>query len=330
MMYDNYFDGVSGFWEESRRQSENKPAGEDMCKMVTKFTSSPAFNNSLLITNIADIGKLSSENKLKFIRSYFYKITANVFSGYDIEEHRKLFLNTDFLLVFKQVLSEKISCGTIDATTIIQINNICYDLLTMPQSQNSRSKEIENIVFSIASEINASKIPYLLGIGLPRNLAVNLVMSRYSSFDENIIIRRINFLIITQRKEIFAKDPNDIDAITNTIKNIYTYLFMGTEKWVRIFQYFMLDVIPTYADDENWVTSSIEELDSIINLAVLLIIEEMPVQVIRAALVNYAQCYLLTYSNKPFRFSLNKLSGDYPRITSIVNTLRMNENIFIP
>ena len=327
MMYDSYFDGLSGFWEESRRYSENKPVGEEMCKLVTKFTSSPAFNNSLLITNIADISKLNSEDKLKFIRSYFYKITANVFSGYDIEEHRRLFLNTDFLLAFKQVLSEKISCGTIDATTLIQINNICYDLLTMPQ--NSKSKEIENIVFSIASEINASKTPYLLGIGLPRNLAVNLVMSRYSSFDENIIIRRINFLIITQRKEIFAKDPDDIDALTNTIKNIYSYLFMGNEKWVRVFQYFMMDVIPAYTD-ENWVTPNIEELDSIMNLAILSIIEEMPVQVIRAALVNYAQCYLLTYSNKPFRFSLNKLSGDYPRISSVVNTLRMNENIFVP
>ena len=28
-----------------------------------------------------------------------------------------------------------------------------------------------------------------------------------------------------------------------------------------------VSVIPTYADDENWVTSSIEELDSIINIA---------------------------------------------------------------
>jgi hypothetical protein len=77
-------------------------------------------------------------------------------------------------------------------------------------------------------------------------------------------------------------------------------------------------------------TESKSEIYSRISLALLAILEEMPMPDIRTVLASYAGDYGTLYLGQKIRFSMNSLSMDYQRINAVVANKRHNEKIFLP
>ena len=117
------------------------------------------------------------------------------------------------------------------------------------------------------------------------------------------------------------------------IHEILCCLYDVMKDYYMVFQYMMLDVIPEYDDDDEktwWVTDDISEVNSVMNLAVLDILDNLPTQLIRNTLVNYAEGYRIVNPNRRVRFSMQRLSDDYYRINDVVYALAEREAIFVP
>lgn len=302
------------YWAE--KQAYDATHMKEMVKIVP--TNSPALNKSVLLQNISDIPNMTDTQLRNFIDHHFLSILNSVFSGNNINEHVKCFTDIRFLDAFIDVLQ---ATKFFDNDVVVKINNICYDYISL----NDPAKKDQNVVnrmLRISSLINKMSLPRLLGLGLNNNLALILLIARYSSFNIDICVRRVNFIIITQPKILMTQEM---------ITEIFRILYPEANIWARIFQYFMLDVIPEYNESEpSWVTEEIEEVNSVINLAVLDILNTEPTVTIRAALINYAEAYNMINKGKPYRFSLQRLSDDYDRINTIVSHLMYQESIVVP
>jgi hypothetical protein len=91
-------------------------------------------------------------------------------------------------------------------------------------------------------------------------------------------------------------------------------------------------VLPNYREDDQstwWVTDEVSEVDSTMSLSALEILDNLPTEIIRSTLINYAEGYAIIGGNKPIRFSMRRLSDDYYRINNVILQLE-SEGIYVP
>lgn len=277
--------------------------------------NSATLNKSVFLKSISDVDNMDDNQLLVFINLNFNAILNNVFNGTKTNEYVSCFTNVRFLDTFISVLQSK---KIYDNNIIIACNNICYDYITLNSS--SKDQSIVNRMIMIGNIINRASIPRLLGIGLNNNLASIILIARYSSFNIEACIKRVNTIIINQPKELMTYD---------TIHKIFEVIYYGCEIWITIFQYFMFDAIPEYNSDDEYKMQSVDEVNSTINLVILDILNNMPSQVIRGALINYTEDYNIINNGKPIRFSLKTISDDYYRVLHMVYHLINNEGFII-
>lgn len=304
------------YQEEEEFAKNNKP---EMVKIVPPVNS-PVFNRSVLLQNISNVKDMTDTDLRKFIQYNFNNILSNIFTpGSEMTKYVKCFQDQRFLDAFIDVIS---TMQFFEKDSIVRCNTICYHYLTL--SKEDRDPVIVDRMIHISRIINRTGLPRLLGLGLSDNLANILLIARYSDLDLNICVKRIDFIIITQPKELMSQEM---------ITSIYKILFDVMREFSRIFQYFMLDVIPDYNEDDPttyWVTEDVDEINSTMNLSVLEILDNLPSQIIRDTLINYAEGYSILGDNKPKRFSMQTLSDDYYRINNVIYMLSCNESIMVP
>lgn len=315
MVNNNINAGFSNFVKELNESAENNRPVE----MVSINTSSPVFNTSALFKTINDIPNMTNDEIRIFVLNNFISIIQNVFnSDEDTKKYIKCFTNVSFLDAFIEAASNQ---RYFTNDIIIRINNICYDYISL---KSEKDMAVLNRMINIGNIINRANLPRLLGLGLNPDLASILLIARFSSFELDIVIRRVNLIIITQPKTLMNYDM---------IMQIFKILYGDYKLWGVIFQYFMFDTIPEYNENNInslWVSEEVEEINSIINLVILQILNETPTPVITQALINYAEYYAMTGRIKPIRFSMRRLSGDYGRIISVIEYLQWAENVYVP
>jgi hypothetical protein len=105
----------------------------------------------------------------------------------------------------------------------------------------------------------------------------------------------------------------------------------GLENIPYVFPYFMVDITLSGLATDEWITEGLEEMDSLLDLAFLYILEFIipNPQIVKAMLLNYAEGYRMRNNPPAVRFSFNRLSNEYIRISTAVNELR-DENIIVP
>jgi hypothetical protein len=255
---------------------------------------------------------------LRFINSNFNNILKNVFNGGNISKHVKCFQDVRFLDAFINIMVQR---QFFDTDEIVYINTICYHYLTIPYDM--RDPHVVDRMMKMSGIVNRGGIPRLLGLGLSDNLASLLLIARYSDTNLSVVVRRVNFIIITQPPEIMSQ---------KMISEIFKILYNVMEDWSRVFPYIMTDVLPNYREDDQstwWVTDEVSEVDSTMSLSALEILDNLPTEIIRSTLINYAEGYAIIGGNKPIRFSMRRLSDDYYRINNVILQLE-SEGIYVP
>lgn len=301
------------FYDDVRKYTEDHKV--EMVKIVP--TNSPALNKSVFIQSINDIPTMNDTELENFIYYHFEEIINNAYSGSSNSlEYLKWFTDIRFLDVFINTLQRKF----IDTDIAVKCNKLCYDYMSLDKNEQA----IVNRLIKISNIINQSYMPKLLGLGINPKLASYILIARFSHLDLSICVRRVNYILITQPKT---------DRSYDIISQIFRIIYFNDSLWIRIFQYFMFDVIPERNENDpgtHWVTPDVEEINSIINLVILDILNEKPIDIIGAALRNYAESYRLLNYGKLIRFSLRTLSNDYERINYAIQSLRINEFIIVP
>jgi len=306
---------VEQIWAEKKEYDNSHPV-----KMVSvRAHESPNLNLSILKQNIDNIDGMNDLELWNFISRSYKSILTKLFQGEDNYKYIRQLQNPRVLDVFIRLFS---NMRYIENDDIIRCNTLCYHYITLPKEQ--QKSEVVNRMLRLSDVVNKGYISSLLGLGLSNKLASMILIARFSDIDINVCVKRVNFIIITQPKDLMT------DVM---IEKIFRIIYDVMNVYYRIFPYLMMDVIPEYDDNNSktwWVTEEVSEVDSQLGLAILNILDNLPSQLIRLTLVNYAEGQSMVHNKKPVRFSLNNLSEDYYRIKSVVTQLSYNESIMVP
>jgi hypothetical protein len=290
------------------KESENQET-----KSNINIFNNPAINAGLLEQKINNIDAMPEREMFELVKHSYSNILKNIFSTND-RNYLNMFMTSKFLTVLTQVVNvvqltpqEKTYC-----------NKLSYDYFTT----SNTDPYIRQLFFTLSKSVNKEIIPALLAIGIPHDLAAYMALARYSSIQENVNIKRLNFIICTSNPEIMTEQM---------IVCIYEKLF---DRVTPLFEGIMFDVY----EEEEWMLdkstgdNNVMDIYSIISLAILTILNNMPLADIRKVLVSYTGDFTAIYGGDMslVRFSMKSLSEDYERILEVVNSLATVEGIYVP
>lgn len=273
-----------------------------------EFINNPAINSQVLRNKMNSINEINDEELYQIVKETYGSILKDIFHRND-QQYLAVFTTPKFLTVLNQILS---TLPSIDVDTRMYCNKLAYDYITYTREETYT----KTLIFNLSRIVNRDVIPRLVALGLDQDLANYLALARYSSNIEKINIQRVNFIIINKNPKLMQ--PGMIGCI-------YSKLF---DRLGILFETIMFDIIN---DEEEWVTEDILEVDAMVSLAVLEILNEQPMDVIRGVLQMYATDYAAYYNDiKKVRFSLKGLSSDFSRISEARDYLEHELKIYAP
>ena len=224
---------------------------------------------------------------------------------------QSLWTNVRFLRNFLEVLTKNPniveSLKTFKLTTI---NTISYDYYCAT-SNESKDSEVLSLLLDICRVVDMKFIIPLCTI-MDTDSALFITMAKFSSFDQDKCVHRLNEFIIRLGYDF-------------TIKNIiYIYSRFYNEGFATLFNYTMIcDDTVQYIDARDK-----KNYDSI-SLAIINILNSMTSDEIYKVLKQYGNYIALMNKGTSVRFSLRSLSADYNRVSDVVEKLN-SEYMIIP
>gem|GEM_PF-1813248 len=259
-------------------------------------------NPSILVPRLSNINNIDDNLLFQLLQEAYTHILDKSFIDTNSVLIANLFTNERFVEIFTRVLSAKTDSFTLDQK--INCNRLIYDFMIYKKDPN-----IMNLLYGLARTINRDSIPRLYGYGFSNKLIIDLIISRYSTKDQKVAMKRVNCTIMN----------SDIDMMTEqNIVYIYEKFF---DHLSPMFEGIMFDVW-----EADSMTINQEEIYGRITLAILDILNESPLDVIYAVLKNYAQtkCYLQNAA--PVRINLKSIAvSDYGRICQMVDLFEQSE-----
>ena len=206
---------------------------------------------------------------------------------------RNLFTNDKVLLMLDKLLSNTL----ITQEQRVYLNKIIYSMII---NNVTTSEYAYSLLMSIAKNNNPEA--GTLALYLPTNVANALAVMRNSSFKEMNNVRRVN--------DFMLHSLSLNDNTEQTIVNIYDTLYRSV---TSLFEGIMIDV-----KDMSSLSETEREIYGLQGIAILDIIEQMPIQYIEKVLTTYYGDLHMTFLDCPTRFSLLSIAAcDYPRITEM-------------
>ena len=203
---------ITKYW----REKEAYDASHKMQLTTPAPQNSPLFNYGILFKNIEDRNSMSDSELRYFIQRNFQAIMNNIFSKEIGIKYIDAFQEARFLDAFIDVLN---TMQFFDSDVIIRLNLLAYHYLTSP----IKKSEISARMLSIGSIINRSKLIAFKKFNLPHNLENVLIIARYSDFDLNICVKRVNLIL-------------DLNPELLQILDIIRQIFLQLEKPQQIIQ----------------------------------------------------------------------------------------------
>lgn len=308
---------------------EVQTAPEPTKEMVQMdLINNPKINKDLLKQKIVHNVEMTDEELMVLLNESYEDILMCIFELDDLQ-YLQFVTTPRFISNLTKIISSNIK--TIQHQTKIHINKLVYDYITRhTKDANPADTEYMNtLMVNLAKIVNETHIRALIGVGVDINTADFLALARFSSINESVNIRRVNFIICTTLDKMYdVAGDNETERIKaeQLIVNIYTKLF---DRVTTLFEATMFDV---YNLEEPWVTDAISEMYSLTTSAVLDILDNMTSPNIRTVILSFVNDYMSTFGPRGYnpRISLRTLSADYSRIKFVVEGLINDEKICVP
>lgn len=247
-------------------------------------------------------GVLTNEQIEYEIRNYYDKYCD--YDNFQSESTRKIFQeiwkNERFLILFKKCIPQ------IHLTKYHNrvICKIAYDYYTSCTSE-TRNEAVTILLFQIVEEINSKSIIPLTTI-MDKQSALFIVMARYSSFDLEDCVKRVNEFIIRLGYDF------TVDQI------IYIYSRLYSDGFGQPFNYIMTH---SYKFESGDLSNQEYTIYNRINRALLIILNSMPTADIENILTRYEN-YISMSPDKVPRFNIRQMATvDYERLQKVVNSI---------
>lgn len=263
-----------------------------------------------LYTSMQNTFKLMNDkDAFNLVKNNYKIILSDIFDKKERKETSnfiKYFTDSRFLSIMTQVMYTE----TPDEKSKRRLNKMCFDYIVL-QSKN-KDQYIVDLISALSRTINRDIIPILCTIPLSESMAATIALSRYSSEKENINIKRLNKVLMNQPLGTLDEEK---------IVNIYLKLF---DHVLPLFTGVMLDV----QSPQN-MSSDAEEIYGMITLAMLDIMNELPIGDIKKGLKLFNEDRKILYPDSPLRMNLKCCSEtDFPRFVRALDELEL-EGIII-
>ena len=292
--FEGFFKGMENLEETPLRRKEEFDMG--------------VFDTFMFEQQIQNLDRMNDQDAFNFIKNNIEYISTAIINK---EWKFPMVLVSDkFLRVYARILASMPISHTIRLAT----NKICYDYNTISEEKFPKNEETKRAVLNLSKTVNYPYINSLMGIGLPNDVACNLALCRFSSIDETVNIKRLNFHICQQDPELMT---------TQMIIWIYEKLF---DKVGDLFKQTMFEY---YSPEEELdLGNDFQEIYSTISLAILVIVNNLTLSDIDKLIRGYIADWEYI-GRPPVRFSLISLSADYSRIQRVVENIT-NEGTYVP
>ena len=283
---------LQGFYNSAINQ---QPKAKNMVETNFNNMNKAAFKASLPM-----IGTIDEHSLSVLIKNNIDEIADDILSNK--VPYADLFRDMRFISSFIRAISSI----PIEYNVKLACNKLAYDYFT---SDNPNS-EIKKQYLNISRIINREEISKLVSIGLEENTACNLALSRYSSANERTNVKRLNF-------SMYHRD--------STVMNEQMVVWIYEKMFSRISDLFYATMFEVYStqeqdDFERSFGESFLEVYGTVGLSVLTILNNMTSDNIRKVLLGYCEEWEFK-NHPPVRFSLRSLSGDFSRISRVVDYL---------
>ncbi len=288
-----------------------KPA-EDTGSVTIDFSANVLLTNDMLAEKIKSLDNLSDQDIYILVRDYYDTILTDIFESKDNNKKSDfidLFMQPKFIIALTQVMYN-IPPENITSQTKRRLNKMSFDYLMI--DENDRDKYISGLLMALSKTVNRDKIPRLCTIPLPEDMASLLALARYSSEKEVLNVKRLNKVLMSQPLTSLSEQK---------IVDIYLALF---EHVLPLFTGVLLDVV----SPQN-MNSNSSEIYGLITLAMLDIMNELPIADIKTGLVRFEETRQIWYPDSPLRLNLESCSEeDYPRVLCAIDQLK-SEGVYI-
>lgn len=288
-----------------------KPA-EDTGSVTLDFSANVLLTNDMLVDKIKSLNSLSDQDIYVLVRDYYDTILTDIFESKDNNKKSDfidLFMQPKFIIALTQVMYN-IPPENISSQTRRRLNKMSFDYLMI--EENDRDAYISGLLMALSKTVNRDKIPRLCTIPLPEDMASLLALARYSSEKEVLNVKRLNKVLMSQPLTSLSEQK---------IVDIYLALF---EHVLPLFTGVLLDVV----SPQNMNSNSIE-IYGLITLAMLDIMNELPIADIKTGLIRFEETKKIWYPDSPLRLNLESCSEeDYPRVLYAIDQLK-SEGIYI-
>lgn len=281
---------------------KNKPPINNP-EVVFNPRSNVAINPDLLLDALANVSTISGDSLYKMLSEGYNFLLDKKFIDTNAVVVARAFVDEKFISLFSQVLS--IKANEFSADQKICCNRLIYEYIIYKNNNKATMSKLYNL----ARTLNQDIIPSLYGYGFEDQTIMDLVISRFSTTDEALAMKRVNCVIIN----------SDIYWMTEqNIVIIYEKLF---DRLNPMFEGIMYDVW-----DKDKMKPDQEEIYGRITLAILTILENAPEDIIIAVLSNFSQNRQFLHQEHPLRINLKAIAvSDYPRVVSAINKFEMQD-----
>jgi hypothetical protein len=282
---------------------------DEQAGVVLDFSTNVKYSTEMLVDKVATIDNMDDREVYNLVLQYYEDILTDIFTKKDTNQASKfipLFTTPKFIIALTQVMY----AVTPNDVNRRRLNKMSYDYLIL--KDHDKDSYVVGLLMALSKTINRDKIPKLCTLPLPEDLAAMLALSRYSSEKEHINVKRLNRVLMQQPLESITEQK---------IVDIFLALFSHV---LPLFSGVMLDVVSSFN-----LSSSAQEIYGLITLAILDIMNELPINDIKRGLVQFDKERQIQYPDSTLRINLESCSEvDYPRLLKAIDSLK-SEGIYI-
>ena len=267
-----------------------------------------AFSN-LLVNGHDIVGYLSgthtNEELQKYFRQFYSVILTEIYENNNLELKNSLW-NPDNIINYSLVIQ---SITEFKLQEKEFINYMIYEFFSSKNLDSEFKEKLKVNFLNMSKSVNRETVNKL-SMFVPVDLAALLSMARFSTNDTNRATKRVNTILIQQDPE-FLTEQKIVDIYLSLYDRV-TPLFVG--------------IMSDYRNPKQMGTTANINW-SIIDLAILDILENMPTEEISKVMKSFIDTIKLGYL-KQTKFSMDSVNTiDYPRTVKVYENCLLNNAV---
>lgn len=269
-------------------------------------------NSDLLLTELDRIDSKSDDELYELIRTGYPVLL-------DVEFINKMQNKVYIAKAFSNLRFVSAFCTMMSKVQLTELQSICcnkliYDYMT----SKNKNEMIVTQLFGLGWNINRNYITPLYGKGLDQNLITHLAIARNSTTDDTLAAKRVNVIIMNSPVNIMTEE---------TIFSIYECFFCKSVR--SLFNAIMFDSLDYIDEEDTEFAQEQEDIYATITLALLDMLNDLPMDMLCQLLKSYAQLKQYCHPNNKARFDIHSISGDYYRVLQAIEIVEL-EGVMVP